>query len=70
MEQMTLNVQGMTCGHCVRSVESALTAIDGVKAVKVDLKGARATVDFEPAHASAKTMITALEEAGYEASVG
>lgn len=68
MQQSTLSVQGMTCGHCVRSVESTLTALAGVKSVKVDLKGASAAVQFEPTQTSLQTMIAALADAGYKAS--
>ena len=30
-------VEGMTCGHCVRSVETAVSALPGVTAASVDL---------------------------------
>lgn len=61
-----LNIQGMTCGHCVRNVETTLNGINGVKSVQVDLKGANAAVQFEPNQTTVQAMIDALEEAGYE----
>lgn len=35
--ETTLNISGMTCGHCVASVTEELTALDGVENVSVDL---------------------------------
>lgn len=30
-------VDGLTCGHCVQTVEKAVTALDGVESASVDL---------------------------------
>lgn len=35
--QRSFTVEGMTCGHCVRSVEAAVSALPGVIAASVDL---------------------------------
>lgn len=40
-------IEGMHCNHCVEAVKKALTGIDGVKNVKVDLKKNIAVVDVE-----------------------
>ncbi len=37
MTTETYNVTGMTCGHCVASVESELRSVPGVTDVNVDL---------------------------------
>ena len=37
MSTLTYSVPGMTCGHCVNSVTSELTAVAGVTEVSVDL---------------------------------
>jgi copper chaperone CopZ len=37
MKSKTIEVKGMSCGHCVQSVTQALAGIDGLKDVKVDL---------------------------------
>jgi len=41
---VTLFISGMTCRHCVESVQSALSRIEGVRAVEVDLKKGTAEV--------------------------
>ncbi|OLT16986.1 hypothetical protein BJF78_13730 [Pseudonocardia sp. CNS-139] len=61
----TLAVTGMTCGHCVRHVEGALTALPGVTA-EVDLDAATATVRH-PSGIDMDAVLGAIEEAGYTA---
>ncbi|TLM72899.1 heavy-metal-associated domain-containing protein [Pseudarthrobacter sp. NamB4] len=35
--QRTFAVEGLTCGHCVQTVEKAVSALDGVESACVDL---------------------------------
>ena len=44
MNTIFLEVQGMSCGGCVKSVTAALTRVPGVSIVNVDLPAGRATV--------------------------
>ena len=46
MEKVTLNVEGMSCGHCVKAVEGSVGALNGVSSVKVDLEGKKVDVEF------------------------
>lgn len=66
MSTTNLQVQGMTCGACVRHVNQALNSVDGVTAVDVDLSSGRVRVDGNPDNAA---MIAALDEAGYPAQL-
>ncbi|MBU0905934.1 MAG: copper chaperone CopZ [Firmicutes bacterium] len=43
--QVTLQVQGMSCGHCVKSIENSVGALNGVEKVSVQL--ATGTVEIE-----------------------
>jgi copper chaperone len=43
-----LTVWGMTCNRCVNSVKKAVSALDGVISVSVDLKAERVTVEHDP----------------------
>ncbi len=61
----TVKVNGMTCQHCVMAVTKALSAIDGVTNVKVDLEAGTATYD-ESGPIDAAVVRSAIEEAGYE----
>ena len=44
MSQTTYIVNGMTCEHCVKTVQSKLSAVSGVSEAKVQLLPPRATV--------------------------
>ena len=58
-ETVSLPISGMTCGHCVASVRSALEAVPGVRSVDVDLAGGRAEVVFEPEFAVDRDRLSA-----------
>lgn len=60
-------VEGMTCGHCAKSVTEELTALDGVSDVRINLvAGGTSTVTVTTARPlSAEAVRTAVEEAGY-----
>jgi copper ion binding protein len=61
----TLNINGMTCDHCVKHVTEALKTIKGVKSAKVSLKDKNALVDHKD-DVSIDALKTAVVEAGYE----
>jgi copper chaperone len=66
-QTVDVNVQGMTCGHCVRSVQEEISEIPGVTDVQVELvSGGTSTVKVtstEPVPAEA--LEEAVKEAGY-----
>ena len=65
MEQVRLEIDGMSCGHCIASVERALKGIDGVtpEAVRVG----EANVVYDPARADTARIVAAVSEAGFPA---
>jgi copper chaperone len=69
MATATLNIQGMTCGGCVRSVTNALQNESGVSKVEVLLEKGTATVDYDPAVTRPETLAAAIDDIGFEASV-
>lgn len=64
MERITLSIDGMTCGHCVRSVDQALKALDGVAVEQVAIGSA--TVSYDPATTSVDRLKDAVEDEGYQ----
>jgi copper chaperone CopZ len=60
----TVNVQGMTCGHCVASVTEEITEIAGVEAVDVVLETGAVTIT-SAAPLDAADVESAVTEAGY-----
>ena len=68
MKEKKLNVEGMMCEHCVAHVTKALEGVKGVKNVRVSLDEGTAVVDAGLL-VSDKALVTAVEEAGYKASI-
>ncbi len=68
MSTTTLQINGMTCGHCVTAVTEELSALAGVQAVTVDLvAGGTSTVTVTSADQLDRTAVhAAVDEAGYE----
>ncbi|HLU21011.1 MAG TPA: copper chaperone CopZ [Bacillaceae bacterium] len=64
--ETTLNVQGMTCGHCKASVEGALKKLDGVTAAEVDLTAGNVAVTYDEAKVTVDAMKEAIEDQGYD----
>ncbi len=60
-----LKIEGMMCQHCVAHVNKALSEVEGVVAVEVNLKKKTATVELSDT-VSEQTLIAAVTAAGYE----
>ena len=56
-------VQGMTCGHCVKAVTQAVQALDPQAEVQVDLPGGKVHVQSGQDRAA---IARAIEEEGYK----
>ena len=66
MTKQVINVGGMSCGHCVKSVTDAVQALPGIGGVDVSLKKQTATVKFDESKISLKDIMEAIRETGYE----
>jgi copper chaperone len=64
-QRVTLTVTGMTCGHCVQSVERWIGALDGVEDVRVDLPTRQAAIAYRPAQVTVDGIKRTIVEAGY-----
>lgn len=65
---ITLKIDGMTCGGCAAAVRRVLSAVPDVSAVSVDLDAGRATVQSSRALDAAR-LVAAVEDAGYDARI-
>ena len=63
--QTTINVSGMTCGHCVSAVTMELSLLPSVTEVEVDLETGQVTITSDIAIDQTQ-VATAIDEAGYE----
>ena len=68
MKEKHLKVEGMMCEHCVAHVTKALEGVKGVKNVRVSLDEGTAVVDAGLL-VSDKSLVAAVEEAGYKAEM-
>ena len=66
MEKLTLQIGGMSCGHCVAQVDKALRGLPGAEVEQVAIGSA--TVVFDPSRTSADAVAAAITDAGYAAT--
>ncbi|WP_438351884.1 copper chaperone CopZ [Paenibacillus sp. FA6] len=66
MQNVTLNVQGMSCGHCVNSIEGKVGQLAGVEQVKVNLADAQVDIAFDEAQVTLVQIKETIEEQGYD----
>ena len=63
---ITLTLSGLHCGNCVKSVEKALNEVPGVEKVSVTLSPQQAIVEGK---VEAQTLIDAIDDIGFEATI-
>lgn len=66
MDKITLNVDGMSCGHCKAAVEKALKELDGVQGAEADLAAKTVTVIYDTNKLGRDDLAGAIADAGYE----
>ena len=64
-DNMRLQIDGMSCGHCVGTVEKALRGLDGVTVGSVTVGAAE--VQLDPAKTTREAVISAVTASGYPA---
>ena len=67
-ETLTLEVRGMSCGHCEARVAGALKEVEGVQEASADHQAGRATVTLKAGRTVPReNLLAAVKESGYEA---
>ena len=64
MATVTLEVKGMSCNHCVQSIQNALKDIGANGSV--DLAGGKVTVEFEENKLTVDKIKETIEDQGYD----
>lgn len=59
----TLNISGMTCNHCVKSVEEAMKSL---QVEKYEVKIGSLYVEYDPAKVTNAQIVKTIEDNGYE----
>ena len=61
-----LNVDGITCKHCVDTIKEAVEILDGVFSVDVDIEKKQVVVEFDEKIAKPEDLIDKIEEVGFK----
>jgi len=64
MTNITLQVEGMSCNHCVNSIEGAVKGLGAT--AKVDLSAKSVTVSYDENKISLETIKETIEDQGYD----
>ena len=64
MAKVRLEVKGMSCQHCVKTVTDALTTLDGVQHVKVNLRKGEAVIRFDASRITDTNLTEVITEVG------
>jgi copper chaperone CopZ len=67
MQTINIQIDGMSCGHCLNAVRQALSETEGVRVNSVQM--GRATVSFDETVTDPSGIEAAITNAGYPASV-
>ncbi|MGI8403508.1 MAG: heavy-metal-associated domain-containing protein [Thermomicrobiales bacterium] len=65
LQEITLTAPDISCGHCVATVQEAVSALDGVERVSADADTKQVAVGFDSTRISLPAIEAAMEEAGY-----
>lgn len=68
MERVTVQIDGMSCGHCVAAVRRALRALPGVDVEQVEVGSA--TIAYDPGAVSLNRIQDAVRAEGYSPRAG
>lgn len=66
MENVTLNVKGMSCGHCVKAIEGSVGSLQGVEQVKVNLEAGKVDIAFDHDKVTLDEIKEIIDDQGYD----
>ncbi|WP_282155982.1 copper chaperone CopZ [Cytobacillus gottheilii] len=66
MGKVTLNVQGMSCGHCVKSIEGNVGELKGVSKVKVHIEKGTVDVEYNSNEVTLESIKETIDGQGYD----
>lgn len=66
VQNVKLNVEGMTCTHCENTVMKTVGSLNGVSKVDITLENKTVDVEFDPGKISIDAIKDAITQQGYE----
>ncbi|MGI6747693.1 MAG: copper chaperone CopZ [Anaerovoracaceae bacterium] len=68
IKKIMLHVEGMSCSHCVNAVNGAVSSLNGVLNVNVELEEKAVIVEYDDDKITLDSIKEAIEDQGYEVS--
>ena len=65
MAKSVLNVPDISCEHCEHTITNALTPVDGVNSIRVDIPLHQVLLEYDPARVSLQRVQDILAEEDY-----
>ena len=66
-KEITMAVSGMTCAACARTIEKAVSKLEGVESGTVNFATEKTTIQYDPAKIRLSEIKDAITKAGYKA---
>ncbi len=66
MTDKTLSIPGISCGHCKKTIENALSALPGVDKVEVAVDRKTVALRYDGSSATYQAVIANLDDQGFE----
>ena len=70
LRTLAIVVSGMTCNHCKKAVEDAVSVLDGISKASVELDKGLLTIMYDPGKVDFTKVQNAVVKVGYEAREG
>lgn len=64
-----LTAADMSCGHCKKTIESAVKELEGIEKINADPETKKVTVEFDESSITIEDIRHAIEDAGYDAEI-
>jgi copper chaperone len=64
-QETVLSVPDISCEHCVKTINTALGALQGVQSVETDISSKTVHLCYDPSQIALETVEATLDEAGY-----
>lgn len=66
MTTRTITVPEIHCGHCKTSIEEAVSALDGIRSVDVDIEPRTVRLSYDESRVGMEDIRGTIEAIGYE----
>lgn len=64
-QEVVLSVPDVSCDHCVKAINGALSVLPGVKTVSTDIPTKRVYLRYDASQLSMEQIETTLDDVGY-----